>query len=92
MFSQFIINNYGAKNILNMGASNLQSLLLEPIFYSDVCLLKNFHDKYFHTNMAWMMEADDLTGVCGFQSHKNTAFRYYYMTKQLEDAMTGPCN
>ena len=85
-FCQIAINGYGSINKINKAASDLQSLLVEPYFYSDICLVVCFHDGYFQQHMNWMMQSNDLTGVCGFQSHQ-MAVRYYIMYRGLESAL-----
>ena len=81
-WTKMIINFKTTDSVLNMAASNLQSPLLEPQFYSDTCLVKRFHDSYFRTHMAALMKGDDLTGIVGFQSHC-MASRYYKMAANL---------
>ena len=85
-FCQIAINGYGSINKINKAASDLYSLLVEPYHYSDVCLVVCFHDGYFKEHMDWMMQSNDLTGVCGFQAHQ-MAVRYYIMQRGLESAL-----
>lgn len=40
------------------------------ILCSDVCLLLCFHVGHFWSKMSWMMQAINLTDMCGFQSHQ----------------------
>ena len=54
-FTQIAINSYASSNKINGTASDIQSLLMEPNIYSDVCLLVCFHDGYFQENLQWMM-------------------------------------
>lgn len=81
-FTQLCINQYNSNIKINQAASDLQSLLINPLFYSDVCLLHCFHDSYFKKHMDWMMQSDDLTDKCGFQSHQ-MAVRHYVMNRDL---------
>lgn len=81
-FSQCLINCKGTNSVINVAASNLQSHLIEVHFHSDMCLVKCFHDGHFCRHMAWMMESNDLTKECGFQSHQ-AAVRHFVMHKDL---------
>lgn len=69
-FSQLCINQCASNIKINKAASHFQSLLLDPLFYSDVCLLHSFHKGYFKQEMDWLMQSKDLTDECGFQSHQ----------------------
>ena len=81
-FTQLCINRYKTDNKINGAASDLQSMLLEVMLYSDTTLLNCFHEGYFKQHMDWMMQSKDLTTVCGFQSHQ-MAIRYYLMHRDL---------
>ena len=81
-FTQLCINRHGSNNKINKAASNLQSLLVEPSIYSNVCLLNCFHEGYFKDHMDWMMQGDDLTNVAGFQVHQ-MFIRFYLMERDL---------
>lgn len=75
-------------------ALDLQSLLVNPSFCSDVCLIKCFHDGCFKRHLDWMVAADDLTGVTGFQSHHQMVARCCKMDRDLSDllAWVDDCN
>lgn len=81
-FTQLCINQCKSNIKINQAASDLQSLLINPLFYSDVCLLHCFHDGHFKRHMDWMMQSNDLTNKCGFQAHQ-IAVRYYIMERDL---------
>ena len=86
-YTQLLINYYPSDNKINKAASSLQSHLVEPMVYSDVCLIYCFHKAYFNEHMAWMMESMDLqhTGdkTNGFQSNQ-MAIRFYVVNSELE--------
>ncbi len=83
-FAQLCINAFPSGNKINKTASDLQSLMMDPIIYSDMCLIHCFHDFYFKKYLDWMMQSKDLTEECGFQSHQMLA-TYYRMHCDLED-------
>ena len=83
-FTQIAINSYTSSNKINGTASDIQSLLMEPNIYSDVCLLVCFHDGYFQENLQWMMQSKALTEVCGFQVQE-MAVRYFVMYRELRE-------
>jgi hypothetical protein len=85
-FTQLVIHAFPSNNAKNKAASDLQSMLMDPYFYSDVCLVRCFHHQYFNDHMRWFMRSDDLTNKCGFQSHQMVV-RYYLMERELESLM-----
>ena len=50
-YTQVLINKFPETNKINLAASGLQSLLLEPILYSDVCLIHCYHVAYFNKHI-----------------------------------------
>ena len=83
-FTQMAINAYASSNKINSAALDIQSLLMEPTIYSDVCLLVCFHDGYFQDHLNWMMQSNDLTGECGFQTEEMVV-RYFLMHRDLQN-------
>ena len=83
-FTQLCINGYKSDNKVNSAASDLQSMLLEPLFYSDITLLIAFHDSYFKEHLDWFLQNDDLTKVTGFQSHQIVTRCYLMNRDQLQ--------
>ena len=67
---QRVINLFDSNSRPNKIASFLQSMLWKPLIFSDLALIKCFHDAYFHRHMTWLMQSKDLTGAPGFQSHQ----------------------
>ena len=84
-FTQLCINARKSDNRINKAASDLQSMLLEPMFYSDVCLLYCFHERYFKDHMLWLMKNGDLTNRCGWAINQ-MAVRTYVMERNLIEA------
>ena len=66
---QIAINIHGSKKAGNI-ASGMMPLMTEPEIFSDLALIKCYHECYFTLHMSWMMYSDDLTGVPGHQAHQ----------------------
>ena len=82
-YTQILINAYKTERKENLVASELQSLLLEPLLYSDICLVKCYHDGFFQEEMNWQMQCKDIFDRCSFVSHQQL-FRFYHMNVKLE--------
>ena len=59
-----------------------RAMPLEPLHYSDTCPLECFHDSYFKQHLDWMMQSNDLTNECGFQTHQ-MPLQCYFMCHEL---------
>ena len=78
---QVSINTYGSL-VPGKISSGLQPLMRQPELFSDLALLKDFHNDYFTSHLSWMMASKDLTQLPGFQCHQ-IAVRYYLMDTDL---------
>ena len=86
-FTQLCVNRCDSANKINKCASDLQSLLIEAMFYCDTALITSLHEAYFKDNIDWFVKSDDLTGVTGFQAHQ-MLIRYYIMRRDLKSMKT----
>ena len=80
--TQIYINTYDTKSRPNKIAAGLQSLLAEPLLYSDLQLVKCFHKAFLQEHFEWLQACTDLSNLPGFQSHQVLA-RFFLMRKDL---------
>ena len=76
--TQVVINLYPSNAKPNKIASGLHSLMLEPVFFSQLAFIKCFHIEFLHPHMQWLMANLDLSQSHGFQCHQMVC-RYYLM-------------
>ena len=81
--TQVVINIYGANSRAGKIASGMQPLMTEALIFSDLALVKFFHEAYFDKHMMWLMSSNDLSQEPGFQSHQ-MALRFHMMARELK--------
>ena len=80
--TQIYVNSNDTKSRTNKIAAGLQSLMAEPLIYSDLQLVKCFHKSFLQDHFEWLQASDDMSSVPGFQSHQVLP-RFFLMRKDL---------
>ena len=79
---QMVLNTH-RMNRAGKIAAGMMSLMTEPEIFSDLCLVKCYHEGYFTRQMSWLMKCRDMTKP-GHQTHHMPGF-FYQMRKQLQE-------
>lgn len=82
--TESLIKEYDdTKNKINKAASDLQSMMNEPVLEADLAFIEVYVDMVFNKHFDWCQEKDTYTGQAGFRS-REILVRFFIIRRDID--------